>query len=187
MINTGPSRNQNDSRMIISRCLLLSNAEQHVKLVYVDASSINIAVFAFVSTFVWLLVARALSGVASACISVAGMGMVARLYGGDEDETRSRVMGYVLGGIATGVLVGYPMGGFLYDFVGKPAPFIIISGAALALTGLNELPTIHFTRNEMRCHCLGFAGLQVQEFWVEGQSLKVVSTTFQTNYPWASF
>ena len=79
-----------------------------------------------VSTFPWLLLARSLQGVASACITVAGMGMIARLYS-EEEETRSRVMGKVLGGIGVGVLIGYPFGGFLYDFVGKTAPFLIIA------------------------------------------------------------
>lgn len=37
-------------------------------------------------------------------------------------------MGIVLGSVAVGVLVGYPFGGILYDFVGKSAPFYIISG-----------------------------------------------------------
>ena len=43
--------------------------------------------------------------------------MIATLY--DDDEERSRIMGLVLGGIATGVLIGYPLGGFLFDFVRK--------------------------------------------------------------------
>ena len=36
-------------------------------------------------------------------------------------------MGNVLGGIAAGVLIGYPFGGILYDFSGKTAPFVIIT------------------------------------------------------------
>ena len=103
--------------------------------------SMAFSVFAFVSSFGWLLLARSLHGVASACISVAGMGMVAGLYQGNffvhyqkirpqtesskivqfihalkidlnvgevrgGDEERSRAMGQVLGGIATGVLLG---------------------------------------------------------------------------------
>ena len=61
---------------------------------------------------------------ASASIAVAGMGMIATLY--DDDEERSRIMGLVLGGIATGVLIGYPLGGFLFDFVDESAPFILL-------------------------------------------------------------
>ena len=52
------------------------------------------------------------------------MGMIATLY--DDDEERSRIMGLVLGGIATGVLIGYPLGGFLFDFVDESAPFILL-------------------------------------------------------------
>lgn len=36
-------------------------------------------------------------------------------------------MGHVLGGIAFGVLLGYPLGSVLYDFVGKTFPFLLIS------------------------------------------------------------
>lgn len=36
-------------------------------------------------------------------------------------------MGIVLGSVALGVLIGYPAGGFLYDFVSKSSPFIIIA------------------------------------------------------------
>ena len=52
----------------------------------------------------------------------------------DEHE-RSRVMGYVLGGIAAGVLIGYPLGGVLFDFFGESAPFILISFAIGMLVG----------------------------------------------------
>lgn len=48
-----------------------------------------------------------------------------------EEEKRSKIMGIVLGSVALGVLFGYPFGGILYDFVGKSAPFYIISGFLL--------------------------------------------------------
>ena len=57
-------------------------------------------VFSVVSKFSWLLIARSLHGVASSCISVCGMGMVARMYEENEEE-RSKFMGHILGGIAT--------------------------------------------------------------------------------------
>lgn len=44
-----------------------------------------------------------------------------------EDHQRSRIMGIILGSVALGVLFGYPLGGFLYDFVSESAPFIIIA------------------------------------------------------------
>ena len=42
-------------------------------------------------------------------------------------------MGYILGGIAAGVLIGYPFGGFLFEFLNEAAPFIIISVCSLML------------------------------------------------------
>lgn len=68
--------------------------------------------------------ARSLHGIASACVAVSGMCLVADLY---QNSTRSRIMGIVLGSVAMGVLFGYPLGGILYDFLGKTAPFIVIA------------------------------------------------------------
>jgi DHA1 family solute carrier family 18 vesicular amine transporter 1/2 len=42
------------------------------------------------------------------------------------DLKRSKVMGLVMGSIALGVLIGYPFGGVLYDFVDKSLPFNVI-------------------------------------------------------------
>ena len=53
-----------------------------------------------------------------------------------DDVVRSKVMGIVLGSMAVGVLVGYPFGSLLYDFVGKMAPFIVISVAVLLNGGM---------------------------------------------------
>ena len=47
-----------------------------------------------------------------------------------------RVMGHVLGGIALGVMLGYPFGGVLYDRIGAATPFVLLSFAiALLLLG----------------------------------------------------
>lgn len=40
-------------------------------------------------------------------------------------------MGIALGGLALGVLIGPPFGGLMYEFVGKSAPFLILSALAL--------------------------------------------------------
>ena len=42
-------------------------------------------------------------------------------------------MGHVLGGIAFGVMIGYPFGGLLYDQVGATTPFLLIT---LGIAGL---------------------------------------------------
>lgn len=82
-------------------------------------------VFASGSSYTSLLLARSMQGIASACIGVCGMSLIAELY--PEDGKRSKVMGVILGSVALGVLIGYPFGGILYDFVGKSAPFYILS------------------------------------------------------------
>lgn len=57
------------------------------------------------------------------------MGMLAERY--PDDEERGNAMGIALGGLALGVLIGPPFGGVMYEFVGKTAPFLILSALAL--------------------------------------------------------
>lgn len=97
-------------------------------------------------SFLMLLIARAIEGIGSSCINVCGMSLVAHLY--PDDQQRSKVMGIILGSIALGVLFGYPLGGFLYDFVSEASPFIIIS--AFLFTDLAfQLTFFDLSRNEV--------------------------------------
>ncbi|KAG5669939.1 hypothetical protein PVAND_000228 [Polypedilum vanderplanki] len=101
--------------------------------------------FAMGTSFLMLLLARAIEGIGSSCINVCGMSLIASLY--LEDQKRSKVMGIILGSIALGVLFGYPLGSLLYDFVSESAPFIIIS--AFLITDLAfQLTFFNLMRNE---------------------------------------
>ncbi|XP_046813358.1 synaptic vesicular amine transporter isoform X2 [Vespa crabro] len=64
--------------------------------------------FAFGQTYEILFLARSIQGISSACIGVSGMSLVASQY--PEEDQRSEIMGFVLGSIALGVLLGYPIG-----------------------------------------------------------------------------
>lgn len=88
-----------------------------------------VSVFAFGRSYSVLFIARALQGVGSSCSSVSGMGMLAERY--PDDKERGNAMGIALGGLALGVLIGPPFGGVMYEFVGKSAPFLILSALAL--------------------------------------------------------
>ncbi|XP_060790787.1 synaptic vesicular amine transporter [Neoarius graeffei] len=85
--------------------------------------------FAFSSSYALLFLARSLQGVGSSCSSVAGMGMLASVY--TDDEERGNAIGIALGGLAMGVLVGPPFGSVMYEFVGKTAPFLVLSVLAV--------------------------------------------------------
>jgi len=87
-------------------------------------------IFAFGRSYTVLLLARALQGVGSSCSSVSGMGMLADRY--PDDKERGNAMGLALGGLAMGVVIGPPFGGFMYQFVGKTAPFLVLAFLALA-------------------------------------------------------
>ncbi|XP_036915569.1 synaptic vesicular amine transporter [Sturnira hondurensis] len=90
---------------------------------------LSTVMFAFSSSYAFLLIARSLQGVGSSCSSVAGMGMLASVY--TDDEERGNAMGIALGGLAMGVLVGPPFGSVLYEFVGKAAPFLVLAALVL--------------------------------------------------------
>ncbi|XP_067627523.1 synaptic vesicular amine transporter isoform X2 [Eurosta solidaginis] len=97
---------------------------------------ISTLIFAFGRSYSVLFVARALQGIGSSCSSVSGMGMLADRY--TDDKERGNAMGVALGGLALGVLIGPPFGGVMYEFVGKSAPFLILSALALG-DGLLQL------------------------------------------------
>lgn len=65
-----------------------------------------------------------------------------------EDHQRSKVMGIILGSVALGVLFGYPLGGFLYDFVSESAPFVIIAFFLFIDLGF-QLTSFDFSKNEV--------------------------------------
>uniref|UniRef100_A0A8C5PWU6 Solute carrier family 18 member A1 n=1 Tax=Leptobrachium leishanense TaxID=445787 RepID=A0A8C5PWU6_9ANUR len=92
--------------------------------------------FAFSGTYKMLLLARTLQGIGSAFSSVAGLGMLANVY--TDDYERGQAMGIALGGLALGVLTGAPFGSVMYEFVGKPSPFIVLAVLAL-LDGVLQL------------------------------------------------
>ncbi|XP_012523919.1 synaptic vesicular amine transporter [Monomorium pharaonis] len=93
--------------------------------------------FAFGQTYGILFLARSIQGIASACIAVSGMSLVASQY--SEEDERSKIMGFVLGSIALGVLLGYPIGSVLYDLEGKMAPFLLVSSLIIIVICLQIL------------------------------------------------
>ncbi|CAB0035186.1 unnamed protein product [Trichogramma brassicae] len=90
---------------------------------------ISTVIFAFGRSYGILFLARALQGIGSSCSSVSGMGMLAERY--QDDKERGNAMGIALGGLALGVLIGPPFGGIMYEYVGKSAPFLVLSALAL--------------------------------------------------------
>ena len=88
-----------------------------------------------------------------------GMGMLAERF--PDDKERGNAMGIALGGLALGVLIGPPFGGFMYQFVGKSAPFIVLAFLAL-LDGCKYLSshpnTLHYIHNNFFkvCNCWSY-------------------------------
>ncbi|XP_065312651.1 synaptic vesicular amine transporter-like isoform X4 [Gordionus sp. m RMFG-2023] len=89
--------------------------------------------FAYGKSFYLLLVARAVQGIGSSLSSVSGMSMIADYY--PDNKERGSAMGIALSGLALGVLIGPPFGGFMYQFFGKEIPFLILALFALGNGG----------------------------------------------------
>ncbi|KAJ8977944.1 hypothetical protein NQ317_017412 [Molorchus minor] len=79
--------------------------------------------FAYGNSYGILVLARALHGSSSAAIAVSGMCILAKHL---PKELRVKLMPLSFGGIALGVLIGYPLGGAAYQLLGKAAPFLFI-------------------------------------------------------------
>lgn len=95
---------------------------------------VSATLFAAAESYAPLLIARASQGVGSAATTIAGMSMIAERY--HDDKERSRAMGFAMGGLALGILVGYPFGGLLYALVGKSPPFVGIALMCMFNIGL---------------------------------------------------
>ncbi|CAF3622709.1 unnamed protein product [Rotaria socialis] len=100
---------------------------------------ISTLIFSFSNSFVLLFIARSIQGIGSSCSSVSGLGMLADRY--PEDEERGKAMGTALGGLALGVLIGPPFGGFMYEYVGKASPFLVLATLGL-FDGLLQLTVL---------------------------------------------
>lgn len=94
---------------LISKCFLLNQFQ----IVYLIGQS-----------FAMLLIPRAMQGIASALINIAGIAMIANMF--REEKSRTENIGFCLGGMATGVLIGYPFGSVFYQWFGKTILFSFV-------------------------------------------------------------
>lgn len=81
--------------------------------------------FACGTSYGVLFFARSLQGVGSAFADTGGLSMIADRY--TEEEERTKALGIALAFISFGCLVAPPFGGFLYQYMGKPVPFVILA------------------------------------------------------------
>lgn len=104
-------------------------------------------IYAFSDSF-WLLVtARTLQGIAAAIPWTAGLALLAEVF---PKEERGKAMGLAMSGQSGGVLLGPPIGGWLYEAGGYYLPFIIAAGIALlaGLLGFFLLRRVEDTKSE---------------------------------------
>ncbi|KAH8856440.1 Synaptic vesicular amine transporter [Schistosoma japonicum] len=87
--------------------------------------------FAFGRNYYFLLVARAVQGIGSACSTVSGMGMLAAHF--IDDEERGQAFAFAL--------IGPPYGGVTYQFISREAPFVILACLTM-IDGFLQLLTL---------------------------------------------
>eukprot|EP00128_Syssomonas_multiformis_P017946 Colp12_sorted_trinity150504_noHs@11842 len=84
-------------------------------------------IFIFGDSYGLLLAARAIQGLGSSFLITSANTAVTLVH---TDENRGKGLGLVMAGIASGVLVGPPIGSALYGTLGRHWPFLILSGLA---------------------------------------------------------
>lgn len=85
--------------------------------------------FSVGSSYSVLFLARSMQGVGSAFADTSGLAMIADRF--TEDGERSKALGIALAFISFGSLVAPPFGGILYEYLGRPVPFVLLSLLAL--------------------------------------------------------
>ena len=83
-------------------------------------------IFAYATTYEAMMVSRASQGIASALIMTTGLAMVARVHN-DDDKQRGIALSRAFFGVAAGVSLGPPLGGFLYTAGGSVTTFLILT------------------------------------------------------------
>jgi len=89
--------------------------------------------FAYADRLWLLFAARMIQGASDAVTWVVGFALVADLYGPSE---RGRVMGLVMSGTNTGLMLGPTIGGWLYEAGGVHLPFLTVAAAALVCAAM---------------------------------------------------
>lgn len=109
--------------------------------------SITTVVYAFATHFWFLVMARFLQGIAASIPWTAGLALLAESH---SPEERGKAMGIAMSGQAGGVLLGPPLGGWLFDLGGYQLPFFVAAGITLfvALLSIVFLRNVSETRSE---------------------------------------
>lgn len=112
--------------------------------------AISTIFFAYASSFALLVAARALQGASAAATWTAGLALLAAVY---PRENRGAAMGTAFSLMSAGLLLGPPLGGFLFERFGRAIPFLICAGLVLVdlllriflIRGIPHLPRdIHY-------------------------------------------
>lgn len=82
--------------------------------------------FAYVKSYYVLLFFRCCQGIGSSLLTIAGLAMLSDVY--KDPEARGKAMAVGFSGLAIGLVVGFPFGSILYDFVGRETPFLVLCG-----------------------------------------------------------
>jgi len=94
--------------------------------------AVTTTMFAFSESYAATMISRAFQGVASALIMTTGMALVARVHAHD-DKARGIAMSLTVTGVASGVSLGPPLGGILFEIGGMKLPFLLMTGLTVII------------------------------------------------------
>lgn len=86
---------------------------------------VSTATFSFANSYWLLFFARSIQGLGSAFADTSGLAMIADRF--TDEYERSKALGIALAFISFGCLVAPPFGGMMFQFAGKPVPFILLA------------------------------------------------------------
>lgn len=104
---------------------------------------VSTIVFSHPIHFEWLIIARALQGIAAAATWTAALSLLADLF---IKKERAIAMGFAMTSMSAGTLLGAPVGGFLIEMGSYKTPFYTISALLFAVVILAAI----YLKEEMR-------------------------------------
>ena len=108
---------------------------------------ISTMIFTYTDSLVGLFSSRALQGVGSAMAATSGFTMIAYFF--RTHFERSKALGIVITSLALGSFMSVPFSGFLFQYVSKKSPFIVLACISM-LDAILLLISIHVNCNTVK-------------------------------------
>mgnify|MGYP000723324245 CR=1 FL=1 len=137
-------------------------------------------VYSLSTSFWMLIIARSLQGLAAAIPWTAGLALLAEAFPVTE---QGKAMGIALSGQAAGILLGPPMGGWLFEAGGYSCPFFTAGAIALLSTFLCAMLLQKITEKKAKSVISPFKILRHRQILIISGSAVIGAATFASIEP----